>query len=212
MNSIYSQQQFLTYFAKGSLYYSGSEFEGAADCQLRIIKDSIACLIIKKLGIELFRILIERDSVTVLDRIENTWQKNSIIQWTSQLKLPVDFYLIQDVLTSGFYLSEYLSYEWKQSPDTSLLMGTSELFQFNTQILLQPLRSSSINFNSLGQFTTIDILKHESINGNLLPKSFEFRFRNERNEIKFIHIESKEIKLNSKETIKFEIPTHYKRG
>lgn len=211
LNAIYNHQEYNTFFAKGEVSYSDAEFDGTADAQLRILKDSMACLIIKKIGIELFRILVDKDSVIILDRIEKTWQKKSIQDWTSQLKLPIDYYLIQDVISTGFYLSEYLSYEWHQKSDSSVLNGSSELFQFNTYMNLNPLRSLKILFNSLGQESTIQIAKHYTKNGKIIPQNIMIQFKNTFNEKKFIHLNWKEINLNSEETIKFDIPSHYTR-
>ncbi len=211
LNKIYEHQEYKTYFAKGTASYSGADFEGTADAQLKVVKDSFAICVIKKLGIELLRLYINHDSITILDRIDKSWQRQSIQDWTARLLLPIDYFMIQDLITTGFYLSEYLSYEWKQSKDTSLLIGSSELFQFNTKIQVQALASQEIDFHSFGNYCKIKIPNHQIVSDRNIPSRFIILFRSKLAEEKFIRFAWKEIKLNTEENLKFDIPTHYTR-
>lgn len=211
LNKIYEHQEYKTYFAKGTASYSGADFDGTADTQLKVVKDSFAVCVIKKLGIELLRLHINRDSITILDRIDKNWQRQSIQNWTARLSLPLDYFMIQDLLTTGFYLTEYLSYEWFQRKDSSILSGSSELFQLNTKVQVQNLNSQEIDFHSLGNYCKIKIPNHLNINQKNIPSKLTILFRNKLAEERYIQLDWKEIKLDTEENLKFEIPTHYTR-
>lgn len=210
-NQIYEQQSYQSYLAKGTIAYSGSDFEGEADAQLFVLKDSFAICIIKKLGIELARMYIDKDSICFLDRIEKTWFRRSIQNWVESVSLPVDYFLIQDILTTGFYLTDYLSYDWQQVKDSSVLLGISELFEMSFNIGFNPINCKSITFKSLGNQAEFNIEKSTIINSKAIPSSIDIYLLNELKNEKFLRIKWKEIQLNNSERLKFDIPSRYTR-
>ncbi|MEO6190903.1 MAG: DUF4292 domain-containing protein [Saprospiraceae bacterium] len=210
IEKIYTHQEYKFYSAKGEVEYSGSDFSGNADASLKIIKDSLALLTIKKFGIELFRILLDKDSVTVMDRIQNTWSKSSINSWTKSYSVPLDFIMIQDVLTTGLYLTEYLSYELSTTPHSYLIKGNSELFQMNNELFYAPVKPFKIMISQNSSVVKIDFLKHLLVDKKNYPSTIQVYFQDAmKPEAHSIHIDWKEIKINSPEQIKFEIPKSY---
>ena len=210
IEKIYNHQEYKFYSAKGEIEYSGSDFEGNADASLKIIKDSLALFTIKKFGIELFRILLDKDSVTILDRIQNTWSKSSINSWTKSYSVPLDFIMIQDLLTTGLYLTEYLSYELSTTPQSYLIKGTSELFQMNNELFYAPVKPIKILISQNSSFVKIDFSKHLWVDNKNYPAAIQVHFQDSmKSDAHSIHINWKEIKINSPEQIKFEIPKSY---
>ncbi|MEP7196719.1 MAG: DUF4292 domain-containing protein [Saprospiraceae bacterium] len=210
VDKINKQQEYQFYSAKGSITYNGSDFDGTAEAHLKIIKDSMAVLTIKKFGIELLRIKFDRDSICILDRIQNTWSKSSISSWTNAYSIPIDYYLIQDVVSTGFHLQDFLSYELINKKDTGIISGYSEQYQMKNKFLsndLKPLQFEIIQNNRIG---SVEIRKSTKIDQKYFPNDLFIKYQLEnQGPIQKISIQWREIVLNIPESIKFEIPGHY---
>lgn len=209
-NKVAENQNFNFFSAKGKISYSDADFSGEADATLKVFKDSFAVLTIKKFGIELFRILINQDSVTALDRIQHTWQRSSISEWSSSFSVPIDFIMMQDIITSGFYLTDYLVYDLKNIEKLYQVEGSSELFLMNTSFFYAPLQSSEIKIIQSNKTAYVHFVKHISLDKKLVPSEINIRYVGSNQvEEKLIHIAWKEIHFNPIDPIKFEIPKSY---
>lgn len=210
MDNISETQKFRTYSAKGTLSYSGADFGGEAEAQLKVIYDSVALLTIRKYGIELFRLLLDKDSVTSLDRIDNSWSKNSISEWAKNYKVPLDFLMIQDIVTSGFYLTEYLSYQLEKNSECYRMKGFSELFTMTTDLTYAPPKPRKMSLRQDRKVLEIGFNEITTFNGRVCPKSMEAVFKDEvSGTVDKIIIKWKEISIDKEASIKFVIPDHY---
>lgn len=212
IEKILDHQEYKYYSAKGTVSYSGSDFEGSADAHLKLIKDSIALIVIRKFGIELSRILLTPDTVTILDRIENTYQKRSFNEWTAPYNLPIDYQMLQDILTTGFYLGDYLHYELSDSNSYYLLKGHSELFSTSSQLIFAPIEPIKMIIEQSFRKAELNISKSIEIGKRKFPSQMLLTYNDLANlrEHK-IEIHWNQITLESPEAIKFEIPKHYSR-
>jgi hypothetical protein len=68
---------------------------------LRIKKDSIIWMSISKLGIEGARVFITKDSVKIMNRIDNTYFKGDYLYISKLLNIPLDYDVIQSLLTGN---------------------------------------------------------------------------------------------------------------
>lgn len=212
MDQISEAQKFKTYSAKGTVSYTGADSGGDADAQLKVIYDSAALLIIRKYGIELFRLLLDKDSVTSLDRIDNSWSKNSISEWAKSYKVPLDYLMIQDIVTSGFYLTEYLSYQLEKNSEGYSVKGFSELFTMTTDLTYSPPKPLKMSLRQDRRLLDIGFNEITTFSGRVCPKSLEAVYKDEvLGTTDKIIIKWKEISIDKEVSIKFAIPDHYTR-
>jgi len=97
---------------------------------IRIRKDSMIWVSINAaLGIEAFRILITPDSVKVLNKIDKEAQLRSVTYLQEVIKIPFNFYQLQDLLIGNpvFLDSSFDSY--RQDANSISLMSTGNLFK-----------------------------------------------------------------------------------
>ena len=212
MDKITTAQEFKTYFAKGTVSYTGSEFDGEADAQLRVIRDSVAVLILRKYGIELFRIMVDRDSVTYMDRINNEWSRKSVLDWTAQYRMPIDFFMLQDIVTTGFYLTDDLFYELEKGKDRYSIKGYSELFSMTSEVAYAPPQPLAMRLMKDGKtldFTFSDLQKAEGRNA---PRSIHATYRDGSDvSPEQINIHWSEISFDKEGQVRFSIPERYTR-
>ncbi|HMQ46631.1 MAG TPA: DUF4292 domain-containing protein [Saprospiraceae bacterium] len=82
--------------AKVQIGYTGEDQSFSATANIRMRKDSLVWLSVKKFGFELGRLLVTRDSVYMLDRINNEYTVSSLNTLAKDYGLPPDLSRLQD--------------------------------------------------------------------------------------------------------------------
>lgn len=121
---------FKTFSAKVKMDYNGSEGNGQATVYLRMQKDSIIWLSLTgAFGIEGFRVIITKDSVKLMNKLDKAVQFKSIKYLQELTHVPVDFYNMQDILIGNpIYLdSNIVSY--KYNDDNLLILMAGSVFK-----------------------------------------------------------------------------------
>jgi len=118
---------FSTFSAKMKVDYEGKE-DGSqsATAYVRVEKDSIIWISLTgALGIEGFRVLINKDSVKVMNKLQKTVQYRSIAYLQELTEVPFDFYALQDVIIGNpvFIDSNIVSYKASEKELLVLMAG-----------------------------------------------------------------------------------------
>jgi hypothetical protein len=91
--------------AKAQVDYTDKSGEtNSFDINLRMRRDSVVWISITPLlGIEAARVLINRDSLVLLDRVHKEWKVRSFEYLGDMLRTPVDFNMVQAVLLGNYF-------------------------------------------------------------------------------------------------------------
>lgn len=81
-------------------------FNGGANAKFRIIKDSVIWVSVSKFGFEAARMLITKDSLFALERIQKTYIKSSFAEASEQIGFEINFNFLQDFILGNPYLHE----------------------------------------------------------------------------------------------------------
>jgi len=117
---------FKTFTAKVKMDYDGSEGNGQATVYLRMQKDSIIWLSLTgAFGIEGFRVIITKDSVKLMNKLDKVVQFRSIQYLQDLTHVPVDFNDMQHILIGNpIYLdSNIVSYKYSDDAISILMAG-----------------------------------------------------------------------------------------
>ncbi len=95
-----------------------------ATVSIRMQKDSLIWLSISKLGIEGARVLISRDSVRILDKINRQYAVADYRTISQQFRFQLTFALLQAVLVGNLPLPDSPAQPVRAGPDTLLLRQT----------------------------------------------------------------------------------------
>lgn len=101
-----------------------------ASAFVRIKKDSVIWLSVTGLlGIEGFRLLVRPDTVIVMNKLEKTISYKSVNYLQELIKLPVDFFTLQDLLVGNavFFPNNIVSYQ--TSENTLLALSIGDFFK-----------------------------------------------------------------------------------
>ncbi len=218
--------RFNTFDAKLNVEATVDSSSNSFTASLRIKKDSIIWLSISKLGIEAARVLITKDSVRFMDRINTQYFKGDFAYITKLMNFQVDYEILQALLV-GNSVSFYDDDERLKGgvSDCQYLLGTirkrklkkviekgKELKDPSQNIYLNPdnfkiLRILFYDFDlnrsfeaDYSQFVPIDSTQ-------LFPVKMNFNIKAQKN-IK-IDIQYLRQKINDNITFSFKIPDNY---
>jgi hypothetical protein len=84
--------------ARAKIKYEDANMQVGATAYIRVKKDSIIWVSVRKMGFEVARIQIQQDSVFVLDRLNNEYMKKPISAIKDYIELPANFQIIQSLV------------------------------------------------------------------------------------------------------------------
>jgi hypothetical protein len=84
--------------ARAKIRYEDADMQVGATAYIRVKRDSVIWVSVRKLGFEVARILVQQDSVFVLDRLNNEYMKKPISAIKDYVELPANFQVIQSLL------------------------------------------------------------------------------------------------------------------
>src|SRR6266496_3630186 len=105
---------FTTFTGKVKIEYEGKENSDQATAYVRMQKDSLIWVSLTgALGIEGIRVLINKDSVKLMNKLQKTVQYRSIAYLQELTEVPFDFYALQDMIIGNpvFLDSNIVSYQ-----------------------------------------------------------------------------------------------------
>lgn len=97
---------------KVKLSYRDAEFSVQGTAQIKLRKDSAVWIAVRKLGFEVGRALITRDSVWVLDRLNNEFSAYGLDYLSQTYQVPANLSLLQQILLGNpFFFTRNLQLE-----------------------------------------------------------------------------------------------------
>lgn len=194
------------------LYLKTSMFSGSVNAKIRMVKDSVIWLSATKLGFEVGRVLITKDSVFVVERLQRTYIKESFEALSDMAEFTFDYKFLEDFMMGSPYLHEsanevtYINRDsFKVKPILDQLKIEHTIDNNNYKLL-----ETTVQDDKTKMFGTLEFQDYRPLSGN----EFFSYFRNiniysgddEENavSIKFINPE-----LNIEKAIQFSIPPSY---
>lgn len=183
---------------------------------VRIIKDSVIWIsgYATVFNIEAFRVLIKKDSVTVMDKINKVVQYRSMDYLQEVTEIPFDFYTLQNLFVGNPVFLEDSVVSYKETETKILLATVGQYFKHlltiekgSGNLLHSKLDDININRNRTADITYSDF---ESSNGHLFS-TFREIIVSEKNKLD-ITLNYKQWEFNKELQIVFNVPKNYKRN
>lgn len=201
--------------AKGTIDATLGESNIALDAIIQIRKDSAILIVAKKFGFEGGRALITPDSVFIINRLEQTYDKLALATIAAKFNLPPKFDVIQKVLL-GYPAKIDNAIPFKVQQQDSLIVLLTESGSIGATHNL-----SKIDFKLLQTFVEEEqnaakmTIQFENYKATSLQKPFAFRrnlmFVSPRSGQGEVNIDIADVEFNVPKTLRFQIPAHYKR-
>ena len=205
---------FKTFNAKVKMDYDGSEGNGQATVYLRMQKDSIIWLSLTgALGIEGFRVIITKDSVKLMNKLDKVVQFRSIQYLNELTHVPVNFYDMQNILIGNpLYLdSNIVSY--KYSDDNLSILMAGSVFKNLLTLDKNTLRMLHSKLDDIdpNKNRTADITYSNYDKVNSFYFSTARRISVAEKAKLDLNLEFKQYNFDQPQTFPFNIPKNYKR-
>lgn len=200
--------------AKAKIDFDSDDFSIGATTYIRMKKDSAIWVVGKKFGIEGIRALITKDSVFMINRLENSYIAKDISYLQKQFNLPMELTDLQDILLGNAVLL----------PDATVLKSSKD----STHYLLTDLYNNSLTksyvingkqfypeemyFKQGSDRRTADLEfgDHRSLSGTEFFSYFRaLQFRSPETGDVSLDIKFSKVELNKPKSLTFEIPSHY---
>jgi hypothetical protein len=180
---------------------------------MRIRRDSVIWIqLTGLLGIEGFRVMITKDSVKLMNKLEKEIQYRSIAYLQDITKLPFDFRTLQDLLVGNpIYFSNNIS-SFKQSENQLFVQSFGPLFKHlitldttNNNILHSKLDDADVARNRTADITFDD---YEKKDGRAFSKDRQMTVI-DKSKLD-IHMDFKQFEFDQPQTFPFSVPKNYK--
>lgn len=198
-------------FIEAKIHFAGStdDFEGSADITLRLDKDRMIWASLRKLGIEGGRLMVSPDSVSMINRLERTYFKESFTKMLYLTGYDFDFYEIQNLITAKIPGKPLEKASFSQE-ETNCKVVVSDsrgtmTYEFNAYNLL--LQRVSLR-DTYGNAAAVEYLSYSKIQGEYYPKEMDVRIAS-RELAAEARLEFREITINSPKEMSFSIPSRY---
>ena len=190
--------------------HEGTHFD--AGLTLKTVRDSVCIITSKKLGIELSRVLITKDSFVMLDRTQQISYSGSVEELTFNYHLPIDFKVMQDLFVSGYTFIEGMTYELHNSADYYILKSARA--HESSEIWCNPYTLRPIHFITENQDSRIQLTPQRYDTKTHCTVASEWTIESQmihQNKSLKAHIEWREVSTKALSDLKFSIPKHYTR-
>lgn len=207
--------EFNTFSGKMKVEYEGKDGGDQATAYVRIQKDSLIWMSLTgALGIEGYRLMINKDSFMLMNKLQKTVQYRSIAYLKEITEVPFDFYSLQDLIIGNpvFIDSNVVSY--KNTSNELLVLMVGNIFK---NLLTIENDSHQIKHSKLDDVNPIRNRTCDLTYDDYEPNGdFNFSTRRrisiaEKSKLD-INVEFKQYTFNKPQDYPFNIPKNYKVG
>ncbi len=199
--------------AKAKVKYSDASMNVGATAYIRVKKDSAIWVSLRKLGLEVARVLVSPDSIFVMNRLDNVYMKKPIAAIREYIELPANFQVIQSLVYGNpvFFSSarpdlEIVDRNYKLSQQSAEMKSN---YLIDEDFLL---RKVNLHENRSGQSFAVEFDDYQLENGN---QNFSyirmFKMNNPDTGDASLDVKFSKVVFNIPKNIRFEIPDKYTR-
>jgi len=210
-----NQIMFYTFSAKVNVDYKGSDGKNYnVNANVRMLKDSAVWINVNAiLGIDALRVLITRDSVKLLDKLNKTYTARSVDYLKEVTALPLDLPTVQDLIVGNavFLDSNIVSYSADNNVVSLLSVGQwfknlITLAATDKTIQHSKLDDADISKNRTAELTYTDYERKKGF-----PFSTTRRIAVAEKKRLDIRLDFKQYDFNEQVTFPFTVPRNYDR-
>lgn len=198
--------------AKGKAHYIDHNEDVEFGVSLYSVKDSAALIILKKLGVEICRVLLNTNEYHLLDRMNLRYTKGPYKSLPYKLFTTLGLSTIQELLTSGSTCPDALNYELIEEGEFYSLNGSSGEMRIENKLSKVDLKAMQCRFFLPEVYTIIQSQKFYSSLGMSVPMLVQISSKfNAMDTPNYLKIEWNKVEFNPLKDLKFNIPDHYSR-
>lgn len=180
---------------------------------IRMIKDSIIWMQLKKFGLEGARVLATKDTLYAVDRLHRTYMKKSWAAIQTQMNAPIDFQALYELIAGNpiyfqggedsLQTTENMKYISSQNKDRRVEIGINAVFSEIMTYVIKDLKKDNVVNIKLANYKNLYDKKKFSY-----LRDIEILSNNVK--LLYVNLEIDEVIRNQSFKTPFEIPVGYK--
>lgn len=200
--------------AKAKMDYEDNNMSIGFSSNMVLRRDSVVWMNFTKFGFEAARVLITKDTICILNRVDKTYVKENLNYFNEKYKVALDFEIIQQILLGNFISrSEKGITSSSDSTHYKLMMknATDELF---FSIFPQNFRPASMKLSQDDQGRSLNIILDDYRMLDEKHFSYERDINTSGESEKYtidLQIRFTEVIFDAPKKFKFDIPSRYTR-
>ena len=202
-----------TFDARAKIDFRSPDMSASASARIKMQKDSSVWVTLSKLGFEVGRALITKDSVHILDRINNEYAVYGLDHLSKEYQLPGNLLLIQQVvLGNPFFLSR--KFTSSSTGDSYVLSDSGSGKEVKMSIEKAALRLRNLQYLEPGasRSLNLDLEEYKAANDK---QDFSYLRKfvvdsRETGKVE-VNIQFTQVELNVPISMPFDVPQRFKR-
>lgn len=202
--------------AKANLSMSDGSQSITVSASIKMRKDSVIWMSVKKLGFEVARALVTRDSFFLIDRFNNEYSAEPLSYVEKNFGVPASLSMLELLLLGNPFFVATDSMQVQPAPDAQYALFAEQAGRSNRLWFSQAthrLQRMQVEEREAGRRIDIQLLNYGATN---VKQDFSYLRQLELNSRETgranVQIEFTKVEINVPTDIKFEVPERYKRN
>lgn len=200
--------------ARAKIDYEDNERGVSASATIKMKKDSVIWISIRKLGFEVARVQADQDSVYLINRLNNEYMVKELEYLAEEYQLPADLRTLQSVLLGNPIFFQLKDLELETVDDKYRLSGQSNQWKNQFWLDSQNLLLLMMNYEDLRRRRQLDIRMEDYRDVDAGQKfSYLRQISVDSRELGSVEvsIDFSDVDINVPQEIRFSIPSRYLR-
>jgi hypothetical protein len=200
---------------RAKIDFSDAKTSIGATATIRIKKDSVIWASVRKLGFEVARALVTKDSVYIMDRINNEYDVKGLDYLQRTYNLPADFASVQAIFLGNPIFFNTGDLQSETAGSNYHLYGKSTTMDAHYWLDQNTLQLGQMRFKDLQDNREVNI-KLEDYQSLANNQKFSYLRKLELNSRQTgavkVEMQFSQLDINSPKDVRFEIPNRYTRS
>ncbi len=200
--------------ARAQIFAEGQGQSVNANANIIWIRDSILWVNVKKLGVEAARMLVTRDSVYLLNRLDKTYSVKGLESLQRQYSLPAGFPLLQNAILASAWFFPDISLQSDIKDGWHRLNGSNGRYgaEYRMEEGSFTLQSESFVQQRDARIVTLGFGRYKKLPGaGTFPYLRNIEAYSPETGALRLELELPDVEVNIPKNYRFEIPEHYER-
>lgn len=195
--------------SNATVFFSNNSIGGTTD--IRIKKDELIWMSIKKFGFEVARVLIKPDSFFVIDRFNGQYMSEPINSLKKNYDIHLNFNEMQDILVGNSIINNQIPLDGRKINDNYILKTNGEHLGITYTLDSEYNVINSMFYNKDNKTIEIDFSNYKIENGKNIPYLRKYSYPNNENPEYSLKLNIKKLSIDKSQKVKFDIPKSYKK-
>lgn len=199
------------FYAKADIEVSFEDMVIGGKADLRIRKDSVIFLSIRKFGLEMARVLITRDSLFALNRLQASYTVESIDSLQSWAQVPFGFDDLQEIIVGNHPLEGQVPISSISTADGYLIKSTGDDLQLTFRTNASLYVEQAIFTDNEGRSVQLELDDWRSEGLSKIPYQRDYYYPKKNAAEYMLKLRLEKIEIDQEKKIRFEIPSNYSK-